>query len=387
VNWKVALLTMLSSIGVAVFASTAAAGKAQAAGATLSCKGGVQLGIIAPITGAAASIGSDQLHWAEFFKTRWNESHKLKVKLVQEDSQLDPSKASLVAQQLASDSGVVGTVGPAGSDEVAAAASVLKKAHLPFISPSATNVALTKGTYRGYFFRDVPNDSVQGPTDARFILGSMGVKRGQRVMVVDDEELYSTGLAGIVQRILRAHGIKVDRESISEKDTDFSALVAKVSSSTKAIFTPFHLASQAQLIAQQLRAQGKKTPILGSDGTFDQKNFNVPGNYISFFAPDVQTIRADRKVVRAFHRQFPGASSPFGAPAYVAMQVLATAASRVCSHGGKISRDALRKQVAKTALRSTILGQPVKFTKKGDLAHARFHIFAIRKGGKYVTIK
>ena len=47
----------------------------------------------------------DQLHWAQFFIAQWNKAgNKPKLKLVQGDTQLDPAKASTVAQSFASNS-------------------------------------------------------------------------------------------------------------------------------------------------------------------------------------------------------------------------------------------------------------------------------------------
>ena len=254
----------------------------------------------------------------------------MKIKLVQGDTQLDPAKASTVAQSFASNKSIIGVIGPAGSDEVQAVAPILRKAGLAFASGSATRVSLTNGSYKGYFFRDVPNDGVQGPTAANYMFSKLGVKSGDSVMVVDDQESYSTGLADIVGQSLSGKGVKVDRESISQKATDFSSLVAKVTSSTKVVYLPFQLASQAQLFAQQLKAQGKTAVVFGSDGTFDSSKFNVNGSYISFFAPDVTTIPADAAVVAAFQKQFPGATSPFGAPNYVLAQMYANAVTKAC---------------------------------------------------------
>jgi branched-chain amino acid transport system substrate-binding protein len=355
--------------------------------ASAVCSGGtVTIGMLAPITGPAASIGGDQLHWAQFYVDRWNKGHKLKINLVQGDTQLDPAKASTVAQSFASNSDIVGVIGPAGSDEVIATAPILKRAGLAFMSGSATRVSLSNGKFRGYFFRVVPNDSVQGPSDVAFMMSKLGVKKGSSVMVVDDQEAYSTGLADIVQKTLKKKGVDVDRESISQKATDFSALVAKVGNDTKVVFTPFQLAAQAQLIAQQLKAQGKRAVVFGSDGTFDSSKFKEPGNYISFFAPDVTTIKKDAAIVKAFHKAHPGATSPFGAPNYVAAQAYATAANTLCKAGKKITRASMRAQLRKTKLGNTILGGSIKFTRNGDVAGAKFHIFKIEKNGKYVTV-
>jgi len=382
---RVSLTALVAVVaGLAVVAS-AVARPVSATAAAASCKT-VQIGMLAPITGAAGSIGSDQLHWAQFYFTQWNKVRgHVKIKLVQGDTQLDPSKASTVAQSFASNKSIMGVIGPAGSDEVQAVAPILRKGGLAFASGSATRVSLTNGSQRGYFFRDVPNDGVQGPTAANYMFSQLGVKSGSNVMVVDDQESYSTGLADIVGQNLSGKGVHVDRESISQKDTDFSSLIAKVTSSTKVVYLPFQLASQAQLFAQQLKAQGKSAVAFGSDGTFDSSKFNVSGSYISFFAPDVTTIPADASVVAQFQKQYPGATSPFGAPNYVLAQMYANAVTKACKDH-KITRAELRKDFAKVSLGKTILGTPVRFTANGDLAGAKFHIFKI-VNGKYQTVQ
>src|SRR4051794_15755329 len=235
-----------------VLAATASpAARVAAADSPQSCSNPVQIGMLGPFTGPAASIGSDQLHWAQFFVDNWNKTHKLQLALVQGDTQLDPAKASVVAQSMASNSSIVGLIGPAGSQEVTATAPILKKAGLAFMSGSATNVSLTDGKLRGYFSRVVPNDGVQAPTAANYMIQHLGAKKGTTVMIVDDQESYSTGLADIAGSVLKKAGVTVDRESVSQKATDFSSLVAKVSGSTKVVFLPFQISSEAQLFAQQ----------------------------------------------------------------------------------------------------------------------------------------
>ena len=155
---------------------------------------------------------------------------------------------------------------------------------------------------------------MQAPTDANYMMSHLGVKKGDTVMIVDDQESYSTGLADIAQTGLKKAGVNVDRESISQKATDFSSLVAKVTSSTKVVFLPFQLASQTQLFAQQLKAQGKTAVVFGSDGTFDSSKFNVSGSYVSFFAPDVTTIAADKAIAAAYNKAFPGRDEPVRRP-------------------------------------------------------------------------
>ena len=371
---------------VAGLATLAAGCGGGGGGSSSSGCGTVSIGMMAPVTGPAGSIGTDQLHWAQYFVTQWNadENNDVKLEIVQGDTQLDPAKASTVAQQFASNDAIVGVIGPAGSDEVEAVAKTLKNAGLAFASGSATRVSLTDGANKGYFFRNVPNDGVQGPTDAEYMTGELGVASGDTVMIVDDQESYSTGLADIVGKELEDKGVKVDRESISQKATDFSSLAAKAGNA-KVVFLPFQLASQAQLFAQQLKSNGSNAIVFGSDGTFDVSKFNADGGYISFFAPDVTTLDSAKDTVAGFKKQFPGGTSPFGAPNYVLAEMYAQAIKTVCDNGDDPTRDNVRQEFAKVSLDDTILGTPISFDDNGDVADAKFHIFKI-ENGKYVTV-
>src|SRR5205823_4856264 len=164
-----------------------------------SCKSPA-IGISAPITGPASSIGSDQLHWAAYYVSVWNKAHpKFKVRLKQFDDQIDPAKAATGAQQFASDSSVLAVIGPAGSQQVIAASPIYKRGGLAFVSGSATRVSLTDGSLKGFFFRVVPNDGIQGPTDVSYALAHLGVKSNDHVMLVDDSEAYGTGLRDIMK--------------------------------------------------------------------------------------------------------------------------------------------------------------------------------------------
>jgi branched-chain amino acid transport system substrate-binding protein len=341
--------------------------------------------MMAPITGGAASIGLDQLHWAQFYLARYNAKHKRKFRLIQGDTQLNAAQASTVSQGFASNSAMLGTIGPAGSQEVISSTPILKGAGMGFISGSATRVDLTDGSRRGYFFRVVPNDGVQGPTDANYMTSKLGVKRNDQVYVIDDQEAYSTGLSDIVERTLKAKGVNVKRESVSQSQTDFSSLVAKINRNVKVVYIPWQLAPQAQLFGQQLRSAGKTNVLFGADGLFDPAKFTINGSYVSFFAPDVTTStnRTTKRLVTSYKRKY-GETGPFGAPNWVAAQVLVGAINRACKDG-KVSRAEVRRQIARTSLRTTILGSPMAFTRNGDVAGARFFIYQIRNG-KYVSV-
>ena len=65
---------------------------------------------------------------------------------------------------------------------------------------------------------------MQGPQDANYIVNTLHPKS---LMIVDDQEAYSTGLVSAMMPVFKAAGIKVDHESVSQKVTDFSSLVGQ----------------------------------------------------------------------------------------------------------------------------------------------------------------
>jgi branched-chain amino acid transport system substrate-binding protein len=335
------------------------------------------IGVMAPVTGDAAQQGTEQLHFAELAIQQFNEKNGTKLKVVQGDTQLDPGQASTVAQQFISNSAIVGIAGPAGSQEVEAIGPLLDRANLAAVSASATNGALTTSGKYKTFFRVVPPDTVQGPTDADHIAGELKAKK---VFIVDDQTSYSTGIADSVEQKLKGAGVAVSRESVNQKSTDFSSVVSKIPAGTNVVFLPWQLAANAQLFGQQMKEQGKTATVFGSDGLFSPKDFHVDGSYVSSFAPDIKAIAADADIVKAFKAKY-GDFGTFGPPTYAAATVLANAINAVCKAGKDPSREAVTEQVRKTDMSTSILGQPIRFTAQGDLEGAKFFIFQMKGKG------
>src|SRR6266702_7119856 len=192
--------------------SAAGGGSASATGAsTKSCTASIGFG--GPITGPVAVLGTEQLHFAQLALSMDNAANKTKISLVQGDTQLQPAQATTVTQQFISNSAIVAVAGPAGSQEIEAVGGPMTRAGMAFITGSATAVALTTGKYPT-FFRVVSKDSVQGPQDANYIVKTLHPKS---LMIVDDQEAYSTGLVSAMTPVFQAAGIKVDHESVSQK--------------------------------------------------------------------------------------------------------------------------------------------------------------------------
>ena len=359
--------------------SSSSSASSSASAATQSCV--TSIGIEAPITGPVAPLGTEQLHFAQLAVAMDNAANNTKITLVQGDTQLNPAIATTVTQQFTSNPAIIAVVGPAGSQEVKAAGPLMTRAGLAFISGSATNVTLTQGAYPT-FFRVVSKDSVQGPQDANYIVSTFHPKA---LMIVDDQEAYSTGLVSAMEPIFTAAGIKVDHESVSQKLTDFSSLVAKVTPSTTVVVLPWQVAANAQQFGRNLAQQHKTTVIFGTDGLFSPGTFTINGSYVSSFGPDITAIATDSALVQAAKAKF-GAFGTFGPPVFAATHVVDEAISSVCKAGQTPSRANVLAAIKQTNEPTSILGQPISFDSHGDLVGGKFFLFKIDSAGKYNLI-
>jgi branched-chain amino acid transport system substrate-binding protein len=354
--------------------STAAAG----GGGSKSCS--VTIGFQGPITGAVAVLGDEQLAFAQLAVSQDNAANKTNISLVQGDTQLMPAQATTVTQQFISNSKMVAVVGPAGSQEVLAVGPLFGRAGMAFISGSATATTLTSGR-NPTFFRVVSRDSAQGPEDAHYIVNHLHPKA---LMIVDDQEAYSTGLVSSMIPVFKSAGVAVDHESVSQKVTDFSSLVAKVGSTTSVVVLPWQVAANGEQFGKNLAEQHKKAVIFGTDGLQSSK-FTIPGSYVSAFGPDITAIAADASLAAAAKAKYPMYGT-FGPPVYAATHVVDEAIASVCKGGQTPSRSNVLAAIKATNQPTSILGQPIKFDSHGDLVGAKWFLFKINAQGKYKLV-
>jgi branched-chain amino acid transport system substrate-binding protein len=371
--------TAIGALAVAGCGSSGSSGSSASGGGSKTCV--ATIGMEGPLTGPVAFLGQEQLHFAQLALAKDNLANKTKISLVQGDTQLNPAQATTVTQQFTSNAKIVAVVGPAGSQEVEAVGPLMARAGMAFISGSATAVALTTGKYPT-FFRTVSKDSVQGPQDANYIVKNLHPKA---LMIVDDQEAYSTGLVSAMTPVFKAAGITVDHESVSQKLTDFSSLVAKVTPATTVVVLPWQVAANAQQFGRNLAQQHKKTLIFGTDGLYDTKSFTIPGSYVSSFGPDIAGIPADAAIAAAATAKY-GSFGTFGPPTFAATHVVDEAIASVCKSGQTPSRANVLAAIKKTSEPATILGQPISFDSSGDLVNGKFFLFKIDPAGKYQLI-
>src|SRR5574340_92609 len=212
-----AIAAIAATIAVVVAATLGGTASAKDAATAALCKK-AGLGYGGPLSGPASFLGDDQLNWEKLFISYWNAGKAIpgvpktlkRVKLTipndgLADGKLQSGPAATAARAVVADKTILGFVGFAGSNENLGGGPVFDRAHLAYVSGSATADNLTS-TLKN-FFRVVPNNTKQAKAGVTYIVGKLKLGSGSKVMIVDDGEAYGIGIADAAQKLFQAKGI------------------------------------------------------------------------------------------------------------------------------------------------------------------------------------
>jgi branched-chain amino acid transport system substrate-binding protein len=382
---------IVAGCGSSSSSTTTSASSTAAASASTSKKCDASIAVEGPFTGPVAQVGLEQLHFAQLAVANDNAANHTSVTLAQDDTQLTPSIAVSKTQSIIA-SPAVAVVGPSGSQEVEAVGPLLAKAGLAAVSGSATLPALTSSGANKTFFRVVPDDDVQGPQDANYIINHLHPKA---VLIIDDDEAYSQGITKVMIPILTKAGIKVNHQTVNGTDTGAtlasalkSLVTAQLTPDETVTVLPWQAAANAQQFGIYAEQQGKKTILFGTDGTNSPSQFHIPGTYISTFGPDISTSTnpLDKAVVAGVAKY--GPYGAFGVPTYAATDAVMRAIASVCKTGQTPSRANVLAAMRMTNIPASenVLGQPISFTATGNLSGQPGYLFHVNSQGKYIEI-
>lgn len=225
---------------------------------------GVSLAYAGTINGNSAALGVNILKGADLAIRQHNQANpNCQVTLKQFDTEGKPDKAPGVVTQVINTPDILGVIGLPFSGESKASGDLFDNAGLATVTPSATAVSLTTHGWRT-FFRGMGNDGVQGPAAAKFLTDTLKVNK---VCVVEDDSEYGTGLAASVVRSLGGKTSCTDK--VKSGQTDFSAVVNKISTENPdAVFYSGYY-QEAGPFAQQLNDKGVTARFVGPDGVKD----------------------------------------------------------------------------------------------------------------------
>ena len=164
-----------------------------------------------PLSGGNAQLGLNMAYAVQYAINQANAGKSqfgplpFTLKYVAKDDQGSPTLSPTDAEELTSNPAVIGVVGPAFSGATKAAEPTFSAHNLATVSPSATNTALATSGWHN-FFRDVADDSVQGPADANYVVQKLHLTN---LYVSNDASTYGEGLAAAFAAQATKDGAKV----------------------------------------------------------------------------------------------------------------------------------------------------------------------------------
>ncbi len=271
---KQSFVRLVALIAVLGLAASACAKKTQGAGGGGGTGGGtktVEIAYMGALSGdykflvqpgyQAAQLAFDEANAGKFGKL------PVKIQLVPEDTQGDPTQATSLAQSVGSNSAFVGVIGPAFSGESAAAGKILDQAGIPFVTPSATNPTLAQNGWT-HWFRAVGNDDSQGPVGAQYIAK---VLKPNCVFIASDGQTYGEGLATVVGQTLKTLGVKTfPQQTIDPNAKSWPALVSRIKASGCTAFYYGGYSAQSGPLRKQMTEAGlANVAMVSGDGSED----------------------------------------------------------------------------------------------------------------------
>ena len=332
---------MVAALSVGGLALLLACGAEKTPGAE-----GIQVGFFGALTGPTATFALSGKNGSALAAEEINASGGVlgkRIEFVVEDDRGEASEAASAVSKLITRDHVVALIGENASSRTLAAAPIAQSYGVPIISPSSTNVDVTK---KGdYVFRVCFIDSYQGGVLSSFAFRTL--KSRTAAILVDARNDYSVGLAAAFRQGFEKEGGRVVAElKYSEGDSDFSAQLTAIGALHPDVLVVPGYYTDAGLVARQARSLGVEATLLGADGWDSPKLAEiggpaVEGSYFSnHYSVDDPSL-AVRRFVDAYHKRYGADPDSIAALSYDAVRLLADAIRRAGSTEGKRVRDAL----------------------------------------------
>ncbi len=223
----------------------------------------VHIGAYLPMTGGVAAYG--QMAWAGINVAKDMEpeilARPVDLKLV--DTKSDKVESANAVARLIEKDKVVAIIGEMISGNTIAGEDFAERAHIPMVSPTATNPIVTQG--KKYVFRVCFTDPEQGRIAARLALTQLKAKTA--AIIYDISQDYCVGLANFFQKEFVAGGGRIVADTkFKSGDRDFTPQLSRIKSvKPDIIYAPIYY-TECALMARQAKEMALDVPILTSDG-------------------------------------------------------------------------------------------------------------------------
>jgi len=241
-------------------------------GATGGGGGGeIKLAILAPLSGPVPTFGVSTRDGALLAIEEWNAKGGVlgkKIVPIVEDSQCTPDPAVNAANKVIDQDKVHYIMGEVCSKASIPVSEIANAKGILQVSSTSTNPSVTvdnAGKVKAFVYRACFIDPFQGKVGAKFAVENLKAKKA--FIMLDQSNDYVKGLAEFFEKSFTEMGGEiVGKESYTAKDTDFSAILAKVAEAKPdVVYLPDYY-NIVNLATKQAKEKGITAPFIGGDG-------------------------------------------------------------------------------------------------------------------------
>jgi len=157
----------------------------------------IKIGAMTCLTGALSTFGVSSVQGAKLAVEEINAAGGTlgqSIQLIVEDNGSKAGETATITRKLISQDKVTAILGDLTSSATMEGAPLAQAAKIPLLTPSATNIAITK--IGNYIFRSCFIDPFTGKIMAKFALDSLNAKKA--ILMTDVKQDYSIGLADAI---------------------------------------------------------------------------------------------------------------------------------------------------------------------------------------------
>jgi branched-chain amino acid transport system substrate-binding protein len=241
----------------------------------------IKIGVVAPITGPSAEIGSYQIQGAKLAVAEINKAGGVlgkQVELIIEDDQTTNPGIIMAFSKLVGNKEIVGFLGSIRSTQVNAMSPDVMKVGKP-VMIGGTDPTLTH-MGNPWYFRTRPNDSYSARVIAEYGVKSLGKKKWA---IVHSTDTFGTSGKNALVESLKAMGITpILIQGYTNNSQDFTPVAMAVKRSgadVLASYVPFE--TDLGILAKQLRQVGVTIPWVGSATNMSTTALRLAGSALN----------------------------------------------------------------------------------------------------------
>ena len=373
----------------------------------------IKIGVIYPLTGAAASTGAEMKDALEFAADIINTGSKetpdlpfaaggglpnlkgAKIKLVFADHQGSPQVGATEAERLINEEKVVALVGAYNSNVTATASQVSERSGIPFLNPESSSASLTQRGFK-WFFRTTPHDDLFVRNFFEFLKDLEAKKKiaPKNLALMNENTLWGNETTKLEIKLAAERGYKVTSSvTYPAKSTQLTSEVQTLKTGSPQVVMQSSYLGDAILSMKTYKELGF-TPdmILANDAGFADTEFTKTLGKDADYVISREVWSLDlasrnpliKQANDAFNKRYKINFTGNSARTFTGLMVLADALNRA----GGTTPDSIRKALAETNLPGNRLIMPwkgVKFDETGQNTLGQGILVQII-GGQYKTV-